>query len=400
MRKRCNPKRTAIVITAVLTALFTAGCIIDPQPSIEDTFISFPEAEILGASFYLKVNDKDVTGDDAGTITKNTDGTYKVRMRRRSPSNVPVAMFVTGAPSEPTGFEFSDFYSITCSFPSEAVNKPYRVYACASVGMDGNTEADYQTARDLVGTTAFPGGAAEGTFRMSNEGINYLHKDARNRPYITVFLYLYFQTADNSDPNDFYEFTLHSVKGANGKMSISKATSVEFYREGDAAKCSVIKEAYAEADPGSSTPVQPLLANYYHRLDSRKLSNPAPVVTTNSLRIDLHYPDVGRDVEFVLRGGVALYSEGNTANLINAGIVKEARVLAGTTAGEQTNIVTEKRMSGSQPGPMSSYEYTVKAKTVRYSDMTGIKLAIGAGPFVNTERFTCLINLPEKYVGE
>jgi hypothetical protein len=394
MKKRFVPHKAAVSITAALAVMLTAGCLIDPRPTIEDTYTSFPEAQILGASFYLVMNNKDVTGDDAGTIKKNEDGTYKVRMRRRSPSNVPVAMYVTGS------FEFSEFYSITCTFPKEAENKPYRVYACASRGMDGNTDADYPTARDLVGASAFPSGAAEGTFRMSNEGVNYLNKDSRNRPYITVFLYLYFQTAKNDDPDDFYEFTLHSVKGANGVIPESVVTKAEVYRDGDDAKCNIIIEEYevTDRDYGSGKK-NFILGNYYHRLDSRKLSEPAPVVNTNSLRIDLHVPDadVGKQIEFVLRGGAGLYSQGNTANLINANIVKAARVLAGTTAGEQNGIVTEIRMQGSVPGPMSSYEYTIKARTVRYADMTGIKLAIGTGPFANTERFTCSINLPDKY---
>jgi hypothetical protein len=395
MKKRFDPYRIAVSIASLLLAV---GCVIDPRPAIEDTYTSFPEAEILGASFYLMMDNKDVTGDDAGTIKKNDDGTYKVRMRRRSPSNAPTAMYITGT------FEFSEFYSITCTFPEDAENKPYRVYTCASRGMDGNTDADYPTARDLVGSSAFPGGVAAGTFRMSNEGINYLNKDSRNRPYITVFLYLYFQTANNNDPDDFYEFTLHSVKGANGVMPESKVTKVEVYREGDEAKCDVIVEEYKVIDPVHNVTVTKnfILGNYYHRLDSRKLSVPVPVVTANSLRIDLRVPDadVGREMEFVLRGGAGLYSQGDTTNLIDRDIVKAARVLAGTTASEQTGIVTETRMQGSQPGSMSSYEYTVKARMVRYADMTGIKLAIGMGPFADTDRFSCSISLPNKYMGE
>jgi len=409
-------KRTAAPIAALLTALLVitgAGCIIDPQPSFEDEYPSFPEAEILGASFYLMVDNKDVTGDEAGTISKNEDGTYKVRMRRRSPSNVPTAMFITGT------FEFSEFYSITCSFPADAENKPYRVYACASRGMDGNTDADYPTARDLVGTSAFPGGGAEGTFRMSNEGVNYLNKDSRNRPYITVFLYLYFQSANTSDPNDFYEFTLLSVKGANGKMPKSVVTKAEVYRDGDAEHTceAIIEDRYNVVDPvtGALKPDTFILGNFYkssawertnffnHQLNSRKLSEPVPVTDTNALRIDLQVPDadVGKQIEFVLRGGAGLYAEGSTANLINPTLVKAARVLAGTAGGEQTGIVTENRISGANPNlGMPSYEYTVKARIVRYDDMTGIKLAIGTGPFVNTERFSCTIRLPDKYVGE
>jgi hypothetical protein len=392
-------KRAGVFIAAVLMVLLTAGCVIDPRPSFNDDYTSFPEAEILGASFYLMVNNKDVTGDDAGTITKNEDGTYKVRMRRRAPSNVPVAMFITGS------FRFSEFYSITCSFPKDAENKPYRVYACASRGMDGNVDADYPTARDLVGTSAFPGGAAEGTFRMSNEGVNYLNKDSRNRPYITVFLYLYFQTANNNDPNDFYEFTLHSVKGANGIIPESVVTNAEVYRDGDSAKCSVIIEKYEMMDPVTAAVEKKdlILGNYLHRLDSRKLSSPASVVDTNSLCIDLRVPDAdaGKQIEFVLRGGAGLYSQGSTANLINRDIVMAARVLAGTAAGEQTGVVTEARMAGANPNlGMPSFEYTIKARTVRYTDMTGIKLAIGTGPFAETERFSCSITLPVEYVRE
>jgi hypothetical protein len=52
------------------TLLIATSCLIDPRPVIDDGYgyTSFPEAEILGASFYLVMNDKDITGDDAGSI--------------------------------------------------------------------------------------------------------------------------------------------------------------------------------------------------------------------------------------------------------------------------------------------------------------------------------------------
>jgi len=82
-------------------------------------------------------------------------------------------------------------------------------------------------------------------------------------------------------------------------------------------------------------------------------------------------------------------------------MVKAARVLAETAGGAQTGIVTETRIQGANPNlGIQSYEYTIKARTVKYPDMTGIRLAIGTGPFANTERFTCSISLPDKYAGE
>ncbi|MDR2702031.1 MAG: hypothetical protein LBB72_06350 [Spirochaetaceae bacterium] len=395
--------RAGVSIAAALAVLFAAGCIIDPQPSFDDTYTSFPQAEILGASFYLVMNGKDVTGDDAGTITKNEDGTYKVRMRRRTPSNVPVAMYVTGA------FEFSEFYSITCTFPKEVVNKPYRVYACASRAMDGNTDADYPTARDLVGMTAFPGGVAEGTFRMSNEGINFLNKDRRNRPYITVFLYLYFQTADNSNPEDFYEFTLHSVKGANGIMPESKAVRVEVYRDGetDAANKFILQPNSIEGYPDEKA----VLARYIHRYNSDKASPDLPLMaSTASLHIDLEVPntDVGKEIEFELRGvnlfPTGLYAASN--NYITRDLFKsdKVKVLAGTggSQAEQTNIVTEERILENAAW---NYYYKIKARIRNYSNLFGSRTGAGIrlvieGPFENTDRYTCRIVLPDKYVGE
>jgi hypothetical protein len=389
----------AALFAASCMAICLANCLIDPRPVIDDAYTSFPEAEILGASFYLVINSKDVTGDDAGTITKNEDGSYNVRMRRRSPSNVPVAMYVTGT------FEFSEFYSITCTFPQDAENKPYRVYACASRGMDGNTDADYPTARDLVGMTAFPSGVAEGTFRMSNEGVNFLNKDSRNRPYITVFLYLYFQTANNDDPNDFYEFTLHSVKGANGIMPESKATRVEVYRDGetDAANKFILQPNGKEGYPDEKA----ILARYNHRYNSDRMSPGLPLMaSTNSLHIDLQVPntDTGREIEFELRGvnlfPTGLYAAGSnyiTRDLLKGGKVK---VLAGNGTEEQTNVVTETRITGTQ-----TYYYSVKARIRNYNDLFGGQTGAGLrlvieGPFADTDRYTCGIILPDKYVGE
>ncbi|MDR2924036.1 MAG: hypothetical protein LBU85_11940 [Treponema sp.] len=404
-------KHLALYRVSAAAALFAAGCFaiclviclanctIDPRPAINDAFTSFPEAEILGASFYLVINNKDVTGDDAGTISKNEDGSYKVRMRRRSPSNVPVAMYFTGT------FEFSEFYSITCTFPEDAENKPYRVYACASRGMDGNMDADYPTARDLVGASAFSGGAAEGTFRMSNEGINVLNKDSRNRPYITVFLYLYFQTANNSDPDDFYEFTLHSVKGANGVMPESKATRVEVYRDGEtnAANKFILQPNGREGYPDEKA----ILAGYNHRYNSNKTSPGLPLMaSTDSLHIDLQVPatDAGKEIEFELRGvnlfPTGLYAAANnyiTRDLLKSGKVK---VLAGVSGAEQTGVVTEVRITGTQ-----TYYYKVKAKTRNYNNLFGSQTGAGIrlvieGPFADTDRYACGIALPDKYAGE
>jgi hypothetical protein len=393
-------KRHALRGVSIAAAvLFTAGCLIDPRPVIGDTYTSFPEAEILGASFYLVMNNKDVSGDDAGTIKKNEDGTYKVRMRRRTPSNVPVAMYVTGA------FEFSEFYSITCTFPEDAENKPYRVYACASRGMDGNTDADYPTASDLVGVSAFSGGVAAGTFRMSNEGINLLNKDGRNRPYITVFLYLYFQTANNNDPDDFYEFTLHSVKGANGVMPESKAVRVEVYRDGetDAANKFILRPNSMEGYPDEEA----ILAKYNHRYNSDRMSPGLPLMaSTEALHIDLQVPntDVGREIEFELRG-VSLFPAGQYAannNYITRDLLKggNVKVLAGISGAEQTGVVTEERIIGTQ-----TYYYKVKARIRNYNNLfnsqtgAGVRLVI-EGPFADTDRYACGIVLPDKYVGE
>jgi len=395
-------KKWAAFLSAALLTVFLTGCIRDVEAPREDKYTSFPKAEILQASFYYQRNGVDVSGDEAGSIQDNGDGTYKVKMRRRSPSTSPSAMFI----GRDGSFTFSEFFKLTCTFPDDPsiTEKPYRVYACASVGADGNTDADYPTANDLIGSAAFKSGVAIGTIDMTNEGINYLNPDpsGRKRPYTTVFLYLYFNNV--SDPDDWYEFTLDFVGGANAEMPESVVTKAEIYREGDTAKHAAIVEKYDMINPDTSVMEERkfILANYYHALSSRRLSAPPPVVTTNSLRVDLHVPDAdaGKQIEFVLKGGAGLYAQGSTTNLINRDMVKAARVLAGAGAVEQTGIVTETRITGANPnlGPVS-YEYTIKAQAVRYSDMTGIKLAIGNRPFANIERFTCNISLPDKYLG-
>ncbi|MCL2126767.1 MAG: hypothetical protein FWH38_00815 [Treponema sp.] len=387
--------------------LFLPGCIRDVEPPLDDMYMSFPQAEILGASFYLEdQNNKAITGDEAGTINVNEDGTYTVRMRRR-PKSLPAAMFITGS------FEFSEFYKIVCEFPDDpsVANKPYRVYACASVGMDGNVDADYPTARDL-GDADFRDGVAIGTFEMSNEGINTLNKDpsGRGRPYITVFLYLYFHQPStfqyatyDEDPEDWYEFTLMGVKGANGVVPASRVTRAEVYRGGDAAGKFVLESVFEEDELGEQYIVDPILARFNYRFDSRKMDSPVTVMDTPSLNIDLKVPDgdLGREIEFELRNA-GLYS-GSTANSITAEMIMSAGVLAGTSGGGQSGIVTEIRTPGNPP----TFHYVVKARTVWYADLfgaagAGLRLAIPgtAGAFDGTDRFTCTLYLPDKYVGE
>jgi len=391
MKRAFVPYRATVLL--LLTFLLTS-CVRDVIYTVDDMYAPFPEAEILGASFYYQRDGKDVSGDEAGMISRNEDGTYHVKLRRRTPSSSPTAMFITGS------FEFSEFYKITCTFPDDpaVTDKPYRVYACASRGMDGNIDADYPTASDLMGDAVFRNGVAIGQYTLTNEGINYLHPDPRGRPYITVFLYLYF--ANVSDPNDYYEFTLDFAGGANGKIPESVVTKAAVYRNGDAAnKCEPIIENYEITDPYAG-PVkkQFILANYNHRLDSRKLSPPVSVVDTDSLCIDLKVPDqnAGKELEFEIRG-VGLYS--NDDNLITADMIKAAKV----EGSSQTPVIKETKIRGSDP---PAYYYTIKAKTEKYADLlsepgTGVKLVInGTDTFLNTSRFTCTISLPEKYIGQ
>ena len=374
---RSRAFQSAAPLIAILLAAFLAGCIRDVEP-LPDIYTPFPEVEILGSSFYYQRNGKDVTGDDAGTITLNEDGTYKVRMKRRVPSNVPTAMFITGS------FEFSEYYKITCSFPDDPAiaDKPYRVYACASRNLDAAVDADYPTARDLKGQAVFRNGVAIGTFEMSNEGVNTLKPDRKGRPYITVFLYLYFNTV--SDPDDYYEFTLDFVGGANGFIPESKVVKAAAYREDDEVNKFELEK--------------PILARYNHRFDSQKLSSPIPVIDTSALYLDLKVPDgnAGKEIEFEIRNA-GLFSD--TDNLISRDMIKAAVVLAGTTEAGQNGIVTEMTVNST---PVSYY-YKIRAKTVEYADLfgepgTGIRLVIsGAEPFADTKRFTFTLNVPDKY---
>jgi len=376
----------SVVLPILLVSL--AGCIrdVDPPP---DRYTSFPEPEILGASFYYQRNGQDVTGADAGTISRNRDGTYKVKVRRRAPSNVPTAMFITGS------FEFSEYFKIICTFPDDPAipDKPYRIYACASRGMDGNMDADYPTANDLKGQAVFRNGVAIGTFEMTNEGINVLSRDRWRRPYITVFLYLYFNNV--TDPDDYYEFTLDFVGGANAVIPKSKVTRAAVYRAGDTAN------KFELPKPDASAEENYILARFNHRYDSGAID----ILDTDSLILDLKVPDedVGQEIEFEMRN-IGLYQNG--ASLIGNTIINAAKVAAGTGAGqdEQSGVVTERQSNGSY--------YRVKAKIVEYDDLfgapgAGIRLIIkkpepepGAELFTDTKRVTFTLYVPDKYVGE
>jgi len=393
MKKGFAPGRAAPrnAIMLLITAFLLSTCIREVIYTSDDMYTSFPEAQILGASFYYQRDGQDVSGENAGMISKNEDGTYHVKMRRRSPSTSPTAMFITGS------FEFSEFYKITCTFPDDPAikDKPYRVYACASRGMDGNIDADYPTANDLIGEAVFRNGVAIGEFTLTNEGINYLNPDPWERPYITVFLYLYFDKV--TDPDDWYEFTLNYAGGANGIIPESVVTKAEVCREGDTEnKFEPITENYEMTDPAQGPFI---LARYNHRFDSRRIPD-IPALNTSALCVTLQVPDadVGKEIQFEIRN-VGLYKttaypapEGS--NLVTGDMIKAAQV-AELPASEL--VITEREIKPTT-SPVT-YFYTIKAKVVQYGDMAGIKMTI-PGLFPDTRRFTFTLNVPDKYLGE
>jgi hypothetical protein len=381
----------AVFVIIVTVLLVLCGCIREVIYTIDDLYAPFPEAEILGASFYYQRGGQDVTGDEAGMISKNEDGTYQVKMRRRAPSSSPTAMYITGS------FEFSEYYKVICTFPEDPAiaDKPYRVYACASRAMDGNMDADYPTAADLMGEAVFRNGVAIGEFTMTNEGINVLAPDRRGRPYITVFLYLYFNNVSN--PDDYYEFTLNFAGGANGVTPASVVKKAEIYRAGDAANKFTL-EAYDEDvevnDPNFGLihviRTVPVLARFNHRFDSRKTLPSLPLADTSALCVDLQIPDLGKDLLFEIRN-VGLFAAANPLNnLITGDMIKGARI-EGLSASQFA--ITEVELT---PG---SYFYRVKARVTQYEGMTGVKMLIPgtAGTFAGTDRFTFTINVPDKF---
>jgi len=394
----------------IFLTIFLTGCIREVLYTDGDRYTSFPQAEILGASFYYQRNLADVTGDEAGMIRLKTDEEieedeknglpgpgYKVKMRRRSPSSTPSAMFILGS------FSFSDYYKIVCTFPDdpEVADKPYRVYACASVGMDGNVDADYPTAVDLLGSAVFKTGDAIGTFEMTNEGVNTLNPDRWRRPYTTVFLYLYFNNV--SDPDDYYEFNLDFVGGANAHTPASIISRAEIYREGDFDNKFILAPTEEKRFNSVYNDYEiidvPVLALYNHRFDSLKLSPDVSVIDTSSFCLDLSVPakDIDREIEFDIRN-VGLYTstafpapEGS--NLISADMIKAAAI-----TGLSDSDFTITALEDTSSNPSIPY-YRIKSKIIDYGDMTGIKLVIsGTETFTGTSRFTWTLNVPEKYI--
>jgi hypothetical protein len=381
---------TLTLISAALL-LVLSSCVREVVYTLNDMYAPFPEAEILGASFYYQRGGQDVTGDDAGMISKNDDGTYQVKMRRRTPSSSPSAMYITGS------FEFSEYYKIICTFPEDPAiaDKPYKVYACASRGMDASADADYPTAVDLVGEAVFRNGVAIGEFTMTNEGINVLNPDRNGRPYITVFLYLYF--ANVSNPDDYYEFTLNFAGGANGVTPASVVKKAEIYRAGDEAnkfKLEASEELIEVEDPDFGLiwveRIIPVLARYNHRFDSRRAFPALPAITTTSLCLDLHIPQAGKDVLFEIRN-VGLFAAADpSTNLITRDMIKGARI-EGLSASQFT--ISEVEVSP------TSYFYRVKARVTQLEDMTGVKMLIpgAAEIFAGTDRFTFTLNVPDRF---
>jgi hypothetical protein len=387
---------TALMITAICA--FSA-CRNDPFFVIGAGYDPFPEEEILGATFYISDY---VTSEEAGSITKNADDTYTVRMRRRSPSYNPAAMFISGP------FEFSDYFAINCEFPENAAGeKPYRVYACASTTVkkiDDSVNADYPTAADLQGQVYFRNGVAIGEYELTNRGVNTLtvKRDTGGnvKPYCSVFLYLYFNQANMADPNDYYTFTIRNVSGANSQQPLSPVIRAAAYRNGD-------------TDPDSRLELAgPVLPDFDHRFDSKTI----PVSSPASLNVDIQVPDTdaGREFEFVIRG-LGMYSgganQGAGLDLYTGGVNR----IAGGGRIEATAIVFESGTGGEDPKisvtentdtltMQTVYLYTVKAKAVPYSDFwgdgaagTGVKLKI-PGSFSGINRYTVTLNLPREYL--
>jgi hypothetical protein len=380
-----------------MAVFLLSGCIREVVYTSDDKYTPFPEAQILDARFYYQLNGADVSGDGAGMISKNEDGTYKVKMKRRSPSTSPTVMFIMSAQGP---FEFSDFYKISCTFPDDpAINKPYRVYACASRQQDGNQDADYPTAVELLGDAVFRNGVAIGTFDMTNEGINYLNPDPFGRSYITVFLYLYFQNV--GDPDEYYEFTLDYVGGAKAKTPESVVTKAAIYRAGDAGhKFEAIVESLEEVDPVLGPMIKKyIIANFNHRFDSRTITPAVPAVNTGGLCLDMEIPDSeGKEIQFEIQNvglfQTAAYPAPDNSNLITADMIKNAQITGLT---ESDFVITEKEVIPRTSPP--SFSYTIKTKVVRYADMTGIKMVIpGTETFSDTRRFTFTLNIPDKFI--
>jgi hypothetical protein len=251
-----------------------------------------------------------------------------------------------------------------------------------------------------VGGAAFRNEVAIGTFVMTNVGINYLNPDpsGRKRPYITVFLYLYFQNV--GDPDNYYEFQLDFIGGAKGYVPASPVTKAEIYRAGDTANkftLEAVDTGETEKDPDNPGETRkkmiPVLAWYDHRFDSRKIDPPIPLLATaTALHIDLYVPaaDAGKQVEFEVRNA-GLYTEGSTTNLItramNTGAIMEGGLI---------QQIKEKEVIGN---PIT-YRYRIRATTITYdSNFTGVRLVIPgtAGTFTNINRFSCTLNVPEEY---
>jgi hypothetical protein len=352
------------VILLSVSLIFGACPAADDEGKGSINYVSFPEDEILGSSFYA--------GDgvlDPGFIEKNTDGTYRVRIKRRSPSTSPVAMFITGS------FSFSDYYSITCTFPDDPAiaNKPYRVYAMASTNLDLAIDADYPTAWDSRVFTSFRNEEAAGKVVMNNENINTL--TVKSKPYITIVLYLYFKDAGSA--GDYYTFTLNEIKAANGIIPVSPVTQIAAYRAGDPVTSSFYRSA-------------PVQAGFNIKYDSKTINSTNP----SSLNVDIEVPaaDLGKELEFEIRN-VGLYTAAGS-NLIEKTIILAAQVAAGKNSPAQTGVVSE---------TATETVYKVKAKVVDYEDLfgqlgTGIRLFI-PGSFANTTRFTITVKLPGEYAG-
>jgi hypothetical protein len=176
----------------------------------------------------------------------------------------------------------------------------------------------------------------------------------------------------------------------------SVITKAEVYRAGDTAnKFSVTveeREVVVDQALGTTETRNYLLGWYEHRFDSRRVDPPISVLSSvSSLYIDLHVPEAGKQIEFVVRNA-GLYTTGNTTNLITRAMNQGAKVEGGDINIGEIRII----------GNPITYKYRIRATSRTYnSNFTGVRLVISGTEedftFTNINRFSCTLNIPGEY---
>jgi hypothetical protein len=372
-------KLLCVTIAAAAIALLLAACPMvdeeDSGPKWTDnvTWVDFPDDAIQYGVCYA--------GDgvtDAGTITKNSDGTWDITIKYTQ-GNQKSQIAIGGE-----ALTFKRNFWVTAEFPEEAPVKPQKFMVMQSPSLpadnDPQSGADWGNAWQSQLQDFGPIGPIKGEITASNldtDGNNV----ATNVEEHTLVLWLYFDTILSSGT---YTFKLKEVKAGNlaygGPPPVLKAS----------AGIAGATNAY------SRVITQPSIARNHYRVENSFTAETG----STGLAIDIKLPDDAADKTYTFDIAATAFA-GNTTNLLLTTDVWNAAYIAAGTTEPQQNTVSAPYEAATNPAKAGYVKITGKAAA--HDDLfgetgVGLKLIIPFASTVSATRYVAVLYFPEGYV--